>query len=568
MKNASAEKTRRLTLTAQVNILIVLITLGVSLLVVAINAGNYYKAILEPSRRRLAGLEIDSDQIVPYLAYFSQFFGTQEMFDARDSLDTDDNCFPDWLDSLPSFAAGNPEYSRDSLFFDKVAFDQSCKELLQSIDLDIVCAEVVKEGTVYRVNVSAKKNRGYSTLEEFGREGSLFDLDPAGFSSPKIEKVGSEYLLIRCVSYDLGGSEGRIWLVYDQTGEMNDYYSFLMRSVLYVIVLTAAASVLSVWLLNRYVTRPVSVLAEGVNRFRPGDDGTYCSDSISTAEIKANNELGDLSREIRSMQTRIVEDTENLRTMTAEKERIITELNLAAGMQASMLPGSSPAFPDRKEFDLAASMTPARDVGGDFYDYFMIDDDHLALMIADVSGKGVPAALFMMISEVILKNNAMIGKSAGEILSMTNNMLCDINKMTMFVTVWLGILEISTGKLSVANAGHEYPALMKGGCFHLYMDEHNTVIGLLEGMQYQEYELQLEKGDKLFVYTDGITEANNAGGKQFGTERLIDVLNSCAALTPKELISGIKNAVNAFAGEAEQFDDLTMLCLEYKGPQL
>ena len=234
--------------------------------------------------------------------------------------------------------------------------------------------------------------------------------------------------------------------------------------------------------------------------------------------------------------------------MTAEKERISTELNLAANIQKGMLPGSS-ALPDRKEFDLYASMTPAWDVGGDFYDFFLIDEDHLALVMADVSGKGVPGALFMMVSKTILKNNAMMGKSVGEILSRTNDLICANNKMEMFVTVWMGILEISTGKITAANAGHEYPVIMKDRRFGLYKDPHSCVIGGMDGVPYKEYELQLEKGEKLFLYTDGLPEAANEGGDMFGTGRMIDTLNANAGLSPREILSA-KSAVDAFVGDA------------------
>ena len=187
-------------------------------------------------------------------------------------------------------------------------------------------------------------------------------------------------------------------------------------------------------------------------------------------------------------------------------------------------------------------------------------------MIADVSGKGVPAALFMMASKIILQSVAMLGGSPAEILSKTNQAICSSNEAGMFVTVWVGILELSTGKLTCANAGHEYPVFKRpNGEFELYKDRHGFVIGGMEGPRYREYELQLEPGTKLFVYTDGVPEATNAGQELFGTERMIDALNADTDASPMDVLKNVKRAVDRFVLNAEQFDDLTMLCLEYKG---
>ena len=245
-----------------------------------------------------------------------------------------------------------------------------------------------------------------------------------------------------------------------------------------------------------------------------------------------------------------------------------TELNMATEIQAGMLPSIFPAFPNREEFDLYASMDPAKEVGGDFYDFFMIDEDHLGIVIADVSGKGVPAALFMMISKTIIQNFAALGIGAAETLRRANASLCDQNKMEMFVTVWIGILEISTGKLTCANAGHEYPALYHDGKYELFKDKHGFVLGGMEGVRYKDYEIQLGKGDKIFVYTDGVPEATNANSELFGTDRMIAALNTAAALDPKETLRTVRASVDGFVGAAEQFDDLTMLCLEYRGRSL
>ena len=251
-----------------------------------------------------------------------------------------------------------------------------------------------------------------------------------------------------------------------------------------------------------------------------------------------------------------------------ETARISTELNLATRIQADMVPNIYPAFPDRREFDVYATMDPAKEVGGDFYDFFLIDDDHLCLVMADVSGKGVPAALFMMASKIILANNAMIGKSPAQILTDANAAICSHNREEMFVTVWLGILEISTGKLVAANAGHEYPVVKHGdGSFEVLRDKHGFVIGGMAGMKYKEYELTLEPGSKLFLYTDGVPEATDAESNMFGADRMLEALNEKKDGTTVEILKHVRASVDGFVKDAEQFDDLTMLCMEYRGPE-
>ena len=244
--------------------------------------------------------------------------------------------------------------------------------------------------------------------------------------------------------------------------------------------------------------------------------------------------------------------------------RVGAELSMAKDIQASQLPSLFPAFPNRPEFDIFASMKPAREVGGDFYDFFMIDDDHIGLVMADVSGKGVPAALFMMASKIIISNNALMGKSPAQVLSDSNTALCANGQEDMFVTVWIGILELSTGKLTAANGGHEYPVLMKDGHFVLYHDDHGLLVGGMPGITYDNYEIQLKPGDKLFLYTDGVPEANNKERKLFGTERMVSALNKDPAADPQGILKNVRQAVDQFVNDAEQFDDLTMLCIEYK----
>ena len=252
------------------------------------------------------------------------------------------------------------------------------------------------------------------------------------------------------------------------------------------------------------------------------------------------------------------------RNLEQENERIRSELAMASRIQSAMLPGIFPAFPERKEFDIYASMDPVRGVGGDFFDFFFIDRDRLCLLIADVSGKGIPAALFMMASKIILADNAKSGKSPAQILQDTNEAICANNPEEMFVTVWLGILDISTGLLTTANAGHEYPALMHAdGQFELFRDRHGLVVGGMPGVKYHEHSLQMYPGSKLFVYTDGVPEATDAENALFGTARMLEALNAHANETPKQILRGVRQAVNEFVSDMEQFDDLTMMCLEY-----
>ena len=244
-----------------------------------------------------------------------------------------------------------------------------------------------------------------------------------------------------------------------------------------------------------------------------------------------------------------------------------SELNFATDIQASMLPSVFPAFPDRTEFDIYASMDPAKEVGGDFYDFFMIDDDHLAMVIADVSGKGVPAALFMMSAKILINDHASIGGLPSEILERVNKLVYATNKAHMFVTVWLGILEISTGRLTSASAGHEYPMINSSGKYELLKDKHGLAVGAMGSSKYKDTEIQLKKGDSIFVYTDGVAEATDADNQLFGTERTVDALNAMPeGVSQKELLEGVRSAVDAFVKGAPQFDDLPMLGLKYFGP--
>ena len=251
-------------------------------------------------------------------------------------------------------------------------------------------------------------------------------------------------------------------------------------------------------------------------------------------------------------------------SMMSELDRLDKELKLAADIQVNMLPMVFPAFPDRTEFDLFASMTPAKEVGGDFYDFFLIDRDHLALVIADVSGKGIPAALFMMVAKTLIKNQLLGGCDPAQALERVNLQLCERTSSTMFVTVWAAVLELSTGRGLSCNAGHENPCIRSaGGDFGTLRYRHDMCIGAISKSKYHVREFHMDPGDCLFVYTDGIKEAVNGAGEMFGEERLLETLNRCADAAPEEMIRNVRGAVDRFSDGAPQSDDITMLCMKY-----
>ena len=332
--------------------------------------------------------------------------------------------------------------------------------------------------------------------------------------------------------------------------------------LLLIVVLLAVSIVLIVIAaaMGQRIVHPLNKMTAKIQSL----DGTNMAFEMVDA-YRTGDEIEVLADSFSRLTKRNIDYVEEVRRVSTEKERIAVELDMARKIQESMLPHTFPAFPDQTAFDLYAVMDPAREVGGDFYDYFMIDEDHLCLAIADVSGKGIPAALFMMACMLNLENFAAFDLSPAEILTRTNEAICRNNQMEMFVSTWLGILEISTGKLIAANAGHEYPAIMRDNKFELFKDEHGLVMGGLEGVTYHEYELTLNPGDKLFVYTDGIVEAVNKDMEQFGTDRMIDVLNKTPEASPQLLIENVLHAVDDFVGDCEQFDDQTMLCVVYVG---
>ena len=343
------------------------------------------------------------------------------------------------------------------------------------------------------------------------------------------------------------------------------YYQviFLMLLVVFVVVM-----LFTIWRMHRKVIRPLRKIGNAsfqfvgkTERFQNPEQWIY-----EDPKIRSKDEIQALSDMMIYMTDHMKGAVADLLAANSEKERISTELSLATRIQNSMLPSAFPPFPERKEFSIYALMDPAKEVGGDFYDFFFVDETHLALVIADVSGKGVPAALFMMSTMLLIQNLAKEGHPPAELLQLANDRIVVSNTASMFVTVWLGILDTATGVIRAANAGHEYPAIRKAGeNFVLLKDKHGFVIGEMEGMKYKEYDIVLQPGDTLFVYTDGVPEAQDLDEKFFGTAGMLDALNGDSGEEPEVLIRKVRAAMTIFVGKTDQFDDATMLCLKYNG---
>ena len=326
---------------------------------------------------------------------------------------------------------------------------------------------------------------------------------------------------------------------------------------LLIVVITALALAAAL-ILSKRIVGPLTMMTKEIKKSIKGAFTFEMKD-----DYKTGDEIEVLANAFEAETIRNARYIKHLRTITAEKERIGTELALATNIQEESLPSIFPPFPNRQDLDIYASMNPAKEVGGDFYDFFLIDDDHLAMVIADVSGKGVPAALFMMMSNILLKTHTMLGGSPREVLARVNDQICSNNQQEMFVTAWLGIMTISTGEVVASNAGHEYPIIKKAdGSFELFKDKHGFVLGGLEGVPYKDYSFTLEKGGALFLYTDGVTEAVDKDTTAFGNDRLLAALNQEPEADCEHLIKNMKAALDEFVGTADQFDDVTMFAIK------
>ena len=411
-------------------------------------------------------------------------------------------------------------------------------------------------------DVLGDKKKGSETDTELA-QAVLSDNPPEDFLlsySPEYGLCGTIWVPVHDSS---GKSVAIVSVEYSMPELIQTILLFALIAIAVIVLVTVLGGLLFYRNIKMNIIRPVELLEKASGEMVSNID----KDVAFQVDIHTGDELEALADSLNKMDQGIRKYIRELAQITAEKERISAELNVATSIQTGMLPSIFPAFPNRPEFDIHASMDPAKEVGGDFYDFFMMDDDHLVLVIADVSGKGIPAALFMMSSKILINDHAMMGGTPAEILERVNKRVYAQNDAHMFVTVWLGILEISTGILTTASAGHEYPIVNTGGRYELLKDKHGLAIGAMKKSKYKNTEIRLKKGDSIFVYTDGVAEATDADYELFGTDRTVEALNALPDdASQEEILAGVRTAVDAFVKDAPQFDDLTMLGLKYFGP--
>jgi sigma-B regulation protein RsbU (phosphoserine phosphatase) len=337
----------------------------------------------------------------------------------------------------------------------------------------------------------------------------------------------------------------------DATIELGLIFALVLLAVIWVAMRMA-----------RGITAPLTRLEAGARRMGAGD----LSDRV---EVRSGDEIESLAATLNKMAEDLLTRMRALKETTALQERIESELRVARDIQAGLMPRTFPPFPDRPEFDLAATMIPAREVGGDLYDFFFVDDRRLCFLVGDVSDKSVPAALYMMVAKFLFQMEARTTRAPGEILERANKTLAADNEKCMFITVFCAILDTQTGDLLTASAGHNPPVLMAAGAAPRLFTEvpRGFVVGPLEDSRYQTFTTKLGKGDRILLYTDGVTEAIDPEGALYGESRLLELATKRASATAQELVDGLRDDVNRFARGAAQADDITILALRYDGPR-
>lgn len=387
------------------------------------------------------------------------------------------------------------------------------------------------------------------SIIEQGQNSSLFSY-----------KKGGGHVTSSVPLYNSKGKPCAIVSVYKPMHEIKEYKRrFLKSIIIWALVLTALFISLYALFLYLGIIRPILFVTQETSHFAE-HHGELTG---ILKKVRGHNEISTLAKSVEKMSLDMHRYIEDLTNATAEKERLGAELNVAKKIQAEMLPRVFPPYENHKEVELFASMEPAKEVGGDFYDFYMIDDDHFAVVVGDVSGKGVPAALFMVITKTLLKDTAAHELDPAKIFEHVNQILCEGNESGLFVTCWLGILTLSTGELKFSNAGHNAPIIVQSGEIKYLTTKPNLMLAGMEGIHYTTHTTKLEKGDQLFIYTDGVTEATNMFNELYGEKRLLTVMKAGIGKNPRDVLDIVRDDINNFVQDAPQFDDITMLEMSF-----
>ncbi|MBR1630202.1 MAG: SpoIIE family protein phosphatase, partial [Lachnospiraceae bacterium] len=340
-------------------------------------------------------------------------------------------------------------------------------------------------------------------------------------------------------------------------------WSFYLVFAVMITILLVVITLIARMGINRNIVRPIRLLSNAAKTF-VADNRLLSGHFFKQVEIPVNDEVGLLRDSMAEMEMNLINYMDNVTQMAAEKERLSTEMELSTRIQEGVLPKELEGFFGEKNFEVNAMIYTAREVGGDFYDFFPINDEKIALVMADVSGKGVPAALFMMEAKILVMSMAKEDLPPAEVIERVNRQLCLHNDEAMFVTAWFGIYDVRKKSIAYINAGHEFPALYRPseGAFSLVVEENDFILGFDPETRFTEREFSLESGDRLFLYTDGVPEAQRPSGEQYGNDRMLCALNKGLSCRGEEFLNTIKEDVAGFVGDADQFDDITMLLLE------
>ena len=403
-------------------------------------------------------------------------------------------------------------------------------------------------------------------LEEDGtlHRSGKYDLSHAGDNLVHIPTRDGSY---PAVAYPVVSGDDTVAIVVTGISEdilLNRSRSITNRIIAATVTIALISGIILLILIYAKIIKPVLKIHSGLEKYTHD----FNTDGLveQMGQVRSKNEIGRLAGQIGDLAVKLRRYSEEKTALISEKAKLDSEIELASQIQRSILPTHFPDRDSEKRFDIYASMDPARVVGGDLYDFFFIDDDHLALLIADVAGKGIPASLFEMEAKTMIGDKAVSGKTPAGILTEVNAELIRNNNEQLFITTWLMIIELSTGKALEANAGHVKPAYSRaGGPFELVSNTHSLALAALDEITIEDHQWTLQRGDKIFVYTDGVTEAEGDDGELFGSKRMLEALNEVTDKEQKDILIHVKERVGSFVGEKPQSDDLTMLGFTFYG---